>query len=289
MLINWPENLIEEIAYRRCVLFLGAGISATAKNEQNESPKKWGEFITDAITLINEPDPAKRDRTINFVQRMIEKENYLLALQTIFNSSDPGRYAHFLRQVYSRSNYKASRVHELIKEIESKIVVTTNFDKIYENLCNDHGHTYANYYEINKILTNLKTTENLIIKAHGTIDDVDRMVFTQQQYYDAKKAYPVFYDILKALFLTNTVVFLGYSLNDPDINLILETVANSSSSSNPHYVVVKQGVDEEVKLYWQKCYNIYPLEYGPDYEHLEGNVEELHRKVWEYRGLRRMP
>ncbi|RXT08860.1 SIR2 family protein [Ammoniphilus sp. CFH 90114] len=285
MQINWPDNLVEEIAYRRCVLFLGAGVSASAKNNEEQSPKKWGEFINDAIDLISTPTEEK----LAFIRRMVDQGNYLLALQAIVDSCDPGRYANYLRQNFSRPNFKASKLHEYIKSIDSKIVVTTNFDKIYENLCNEHGYTAANYSETKKILTNLKTTENLIIKAHGTIDDVDSLVFTQKQYNEAKKKYPGFYNILNSLFLTNTVLFLGYSLNDPDINLILELVANSSSSSSPHYVVIKQGIDIEIKKYWQECYNIYPLEYGPEYENFEENILSLHDKVWEYREKKRIP
>lgn len=30
-MINWPEALVEAIARRRCVLFLGSGISANSK------------------------------------------------------------------------------------------------------------------------------------------------------------------------------------------------------------------------------------------------------------------
>lgn len=268
---------------------MGAGISATAKNDNGESPKRWGEFVAEAMSLVNEPNQDKMDKKQDFIKRMIAKEDYLIALQTIFDSSDPGRYANFLRQVYSRPNYKASKVHELIKEIDSKLVVTTNFEKIYENLCNDHGYTIANYNETNKIITNLKTTENLIVKAHGTIEDVDGMVFTLKQYYKAKKDHPIFYQIIRALFLTNTVVFLGYSLSDPDINLVLETLANSGSSSSPHYVVVKEGIDEEIKQYWKDCYNVYPLEYGPEYENLEENIEILKDKVIDYRSLKRIP
>lgn len=285
MRINWPDNLVEEIAYRRCVLFLGAGISATSKNDEGESPMQWGDFIEKAISLVQ----PKTSEKLDFIRRAIERGNYLLALQTIYDSSDPGEYANYLRQVYSRPNYRASNVHQLIKDIDCKIVITTNFDKIYENMCNEHGYTTANYREIDKILANLKTTENLIIKAHGSIDDIDNLVFTQKQYYEAKKNFPQFYQILHALFLTQTVLFLGYSLNDPDINLVLETVGNSSSSSSPHYVVVKQGVDEEIKKFWRDCYNIYTLEYGPDYEDLEANISILHQKVWEYRAMKRIP
>lgn len=289
MKIEWPENLIEEIAYRRCLIFLGAGISTTAKNDQGLSPERWGEFVEEAMSLVYDYDSTRLSRKMDFIERMLKKQDYLMALQTIFDNSDPGRYSRFLREKFSRPNYKASKVHELIKEIDSKIVITTNFDKIYENICNDHGYTTANYSEINKIVTNLKTTENLFIKAHGTIEDVDGMVFTLKQYYNAKKNHPLFYELLKALFLTHTVVFLGYSLNDPDINLLLETLSSLSSYSSPHYVVTKRGTDEELKDYWKDCYNVFTLEYGPKYENLEENIEELWNQVNAYRTSRLMP
>lgn len=41
----WPDNLVEELAYRRCLIFLGSGISATAKNDAGESPDTWGAFL----------------------------------------------------------------------------------------------------------------------------------------------------------------------------------------------------------------------------------------------------
>lgn len=276
MEINWPENLIEEIAYDRVVFFIGAGISATARNDQEEAPMRWKEFLEAAIALID----SEKVREIEFIREMISQSNYLLALQAIYDSCDHGEYARFIRSSYSRPNYKASVTHELMKEIGCKIVVTTNFDKIYENLCNEHGYTVAQYTETKKILANLKSTENLIIKAHGTVDDVDNMVFTQRQYYDAKKNHPQFYEVLKALFLTKTVIFLGYSMNDPDINLILETVANTSSPSSPNYIVMKQNESPpEIKKYWKECFNIWSLEYGPNYEDLELNLVALTDKV----------
>ena len=43
----WPDNLVEELAYRRCLIFLGSGISATAKNDAGESPDTWGAFLNE--------------------------------------------------------------------------------------------------------------------------------------------------------------------------------------------------------------------------------------------------
>lgn len=43
-MINWPEALVEAIARRRCVLFLGSGISANSKNSSGKRPATWENF-----------------------------------------------------------------------------------------------------------------------------------------------------------------------------------------------------------------------------------------------------
>ncbi|MBJ7570386.1 SIR2 family protein [Bacillus halotolerans] len=273
MLFEWPDNLVTELAHKRCVIFLGAGISATAKNKDGNSPLTWGRFISEIKSI-------SRGNSLKYIDEMIAQQNYLPALQAIYDDTDPGRYSSFLKDKFQRPGFLPSPVHEAIKELNSKIVVTTNFDKIYDGLCSEHGYIIANYNDpIGKMVSTIKSPENLVIKAHGTIDDIDNLVFTEKQYYDAKARYPEFYQILNALFLTHTVVFLGYSLNDPDINLLLETASNSISKSSPHYVVIEEGAQTEKLKYWQDCYNIYALEYGPDYTHLPAKIEELKNLV----------
>ncbi|MBD8075472.1 SIR2 family NAD-dependent protein deacylase [Bacillus thuringiensis] len=283
--IMWPEKLIEEIAYRRCIIFLGSGVSATAVNEDGESPKTWGEFIEAIQTLMR--NPSRKDR--KFVKDMLTQENYLLALQAIYDLSDPGEYANFLKRNFGRGNYMASQVHSHIKEIDSKIVITTNFDKIYDNLCNENHYVKYDYQKTRSIITNIKSPENLIIKAHGTIDDTDEIIFTSKQYYDSQEKFPEFYELLGSLFKTNTVLFLGYSLSDPDINLILHSCRNTSSPAAPHYIVLKEGTSEHKIKHWEETYNVKCLEFGPDYNAFEPNIEELKNLVISLREDRQLP
>lgn len=210
---------------------------------------------------------------------MIKQENYLMALQAIYDLSDPGAYNKYLKDTYGRGGYLPSEVHKAIKALDSKIVITTNFDKIYENLCSVDGYVVHDYSNSKSIVSNIKSPESIIIKAHGTIDDTDKIIFTGKQYYDAQANYPEFYSLLHALFLTNTVIFLGYSLNDPDINLVLQNINNTSNSSCPHYVVLKEGESKHKIKHWKDTYNISALEYGPNYENLEENIFELKEQV----------
>ena len=52
MTISWPDNLVNDIARRRCVLFLGSGISQNSTNMAGIHPKTWKELLLAGITRI---------------------------------------------------------------------------------------------------------------------------------------------------------------------------------------------------------------------------------------------
>lgn len=281
----WPDNLVEELAYRRCLIFLGSGISATAKNDAGESPDTWGAFLDNVKSKMK--NPSEDDKKV--VEDMLKKQNYLLALQAIADLCDSGEYSNYLKSQYLRGKYKPSKVHELIKDLDSKIVVTTNFDKLYEGLCHEPEYITFDYTDTRSIIGSIKAPENIIIKAHGSIDDTEKLIFTAKQYYQAQEQYPEFYHLMTALFLTHTVVFLGYSLNDPDINLLLQFLHNTANSSCPHYMIDKRGNKPQLVKHWKDTYNVSLLEYGDDYSCLEKSLEELRDLVYNLREERGMP
>ena len=51
-MIDWPDKLVQDIARRRCVLFLGSGVSANSKNAAGERPKTWVEVLKLGINRL---------------------------------------------------------------------------------------------------------------------------------------------------------------------------------------------------------------------------------------------
>lgn len=142
------------------------------------------------------------------------------------------------------------------------------------------------YKHTKEIIEGIKSPEYVIIKAHGSIDQSDSLIFTAEQYYKAQAEYSNFYQLLSALFLTHTVVFLGYSLQDPDINLVLQFISAYTNNSSPHYLVCTKGTATPLKLHWQKSYNISLIEYGEKYDELSDAIEILKSCVLEMRESR---
>lgn len=232
---------------------------------------------------------SRKDK--KFIKNMLNQKNYLLALQAIYDLCDPGEYGNYLKDIYIRGGYKASKVHELIRDIDSKILITTNFDKIYESLVCDSfpGYSTFSYTETKSIIGCLRSPYNLIIKAHGNIDDTNKIIFTAQQYYKAQEMYPEFYNLLAALFLTHTIVFIGYSLQDPDINLLLQFLHGSANASSPHYLVTLKGNPFQLIKHWKETYNVSVIEYGDNFDCFEKRIEELRDRVIALREERGMP
>lgn len=279
-MINWSQTLIREIARRRCVLFLGAGVSASAVNSDGNRPLGWEDFLSEASDLLPDAD-AKA-----VVKKLIEHKKYLLALQAIADDADTGDYQSLLERNYNNASFQPSKLHEVIMKLDSQIVITTNFDKIYESYCqgiSTEGFRVISYHS-SDLGDALRNDTRMIVKAHGSIDEPSKMVFTKSEYHKVRNANHEFYQILRAIFLTHTCIFIGCGLEDPDILLTLEDVKITSSSSRPHYALI---LKDEHSTYsvrdWRSSYNIEALEYEPDHSALVTDLEELLAAVESFR------
>lgn len=281
-MITWPNSLVNEIAKRRCLLFLGAGVAASANNAKGERPLDWNKFLVSATDLVN--DSAIKEEVL----KLIESNKLLLALQAVKDTSDPGDYQALLNECFNDSTFEPSELHSIIFDLDSRFVITTNFDKIYEKHCqkvSQEGFKTVPYYS-ESLADEIRSDTRLIIKAHGSIDDISKMVFTRAEYHQAKKNYSSFYDMLKALLLTNTCIFIGCGMEDPDVLLLLEEIKMTTNTSRPHYALLRQGSHSSFTTRdLLSTYSVKSLTYGPDHSDLIVSLKELHEQIESIRAI----
>jgi hypothetical protein len=75
-------------------------------------------------------------------------------------------------------------------------------------------------------------------------------------------------DVVQALFLTRVVLFIGYSIVDPDIRLLQNTVGGRGQIPS-HYMLTPQ-LDEFQKQMLADAFGIIPIEYSANGNHAEG-------------------
>jgi hypothetical protein len=90
--------------------------------------------------------------------------------------------------------------------------------------------------------------------------------------------------VLDALFVTHTVLFVGYGLSDPDIQLLLENATISARSSHPHYALVEDTVHADVESAARTSYNIHFIKYAAGrHDEAERLMRELAEAVTQFR------
>ena len=52
-MINWPDYLVKDIARRRCVIYLGSGVSHNSENAEGDHPMTWRAFLEDSVGKSN--------------------------------------------------------------------------------------------------------------------------------------------------------------------------------------------------------------------------------------------
>ena len=72
------------------------------------------------------------------------------------------------------------------------------------------------------------------------------------------------YETIKALCTVNTVLFIGYSMGDPDIQLVLEDINAKAKSDHRHYALVPKFEHPSLREANRHTYNVDFIEYPKD-------------------------
>jgi hypothetical protein len=283
-MLNWPDELVGDIARRRCVLFLGAGVSKNSTNAQGERPMDWTEFLTHLAGMVQD-EAAK-----TAIMECIASGDLLTACEVARVALRPAGFSNALLRCFSEKRFQPASIHEDLVGIDSRIVLTTNVDKLYEMAANAilHGDIIVKSHTDGDVADVVRRQNRCIVKVHGTIDTPGSTVFTRTDYAKSRNDHSNFYRVIDALFMTHTFVFLGASMRDPDIALILEDYALRYRGARPHYIVMPEdGLSAPVLSVLETSMNLQTLKYDSANNHAElrDGIVALRELVSEARGV----
>jgi hypothetical protein len=246
-----------------------------SRNAAGQTPPSWKAFLERGIARCPTPHTE--------MKKLIKAGDFLTCCQYIKYKLGTD-WVPFLEQEFLHPMYQPSPMHEAIFKLDSSIVLTPNFDKIYDGYANKPGNLLKvkKFYD-EDIPRALRGTEKqrLILKVHGCIDTPDRLVFTREDYADIRNKHANFYKAMDALVLTHTFLFVGCGMNDPDLALVLEQYARSFGAAPPHYVTLPGKPSIEYARMLEKNYNLKILPYSAASGHkellesIEGLVSEV--------------
>ncbi|MBC1500679.1 hypothetical protein HB943_08685 [Listeria weihenstephanensis] len=118
----------------------------------------------------------------------------------------------------------SNSIHAMIYKLAPKHIITTNYDQLIENT--ESIEVLTNKYRVvseDKDFLNAKT-DNLIIKMHGDIDNMDSIVLKEDDYLNFSQNKILIETYIKSLMVNHTFIFVGYSIADYNFKQIINWV-----------------------------------------------------------------
>jgi hypothetical protein len=154
------------------------------------------------------------------------------------------------------------------------MIVTTNYDSILER-ASKSGYRVKSYTD-SDIGYDIRTGTPVLVKIHGSVDAQQKLILTRSDYSSARRDGARSLEVFQALLLTKTSLFIGYSLSDPDIQLLLENNFGSRGDRGAHYLLCERGMQSYQRAVMESSYGTMPIFHAPgDFDEAERMVELL--------------
>lgn len=273
------EKIIEQIKKIRdinensqLVIFVGAGVS------KNSGVCSWWELVKEIADKIdyNKCDNCSMKTVIcgecgeqlnacsinNFNcenKYNFSSDDFLIIPQHYYekiknDNGNDDEYYNFLKEKFCK-DIIPNPIDELIISLNPEHIITTNYDHLLEEVQHPNRAKYTVIKDDNNMLS--KPSKHYIIKMHGDIDEIKNVVLKEEDYLKYSQKHVIIETYIKSLLVDKTFLFVGYSLNDNNLKLIMSYIdyfvkENKITERPPHYLVVNEIKNKKHDiLYWE--------------------------------------
>lgn len=182
--------------------FVGAGVSKLS------NAPSWGELVDEFSSRLGRPKkkPYSADELLQIPQMYWSK----------YKNED--EYYEIVQHKLNYSKIEPNPIHSKMLGLNPVSFLTTNYDPLIEKAAIAASKSY-------KVVSSNDDVPSIfgdgfILKVHGDIEHRN-IVLKEDDYLNYSDDFKLIETLMKSIFATNTVVFIGYGLNDYNIKLIL--------------------------------------------------------------------
>jgi hypothetical protein len=163
--------------------------------------------------------------------------------------------------------------YQQLLKLPQRAILTTNYDEIPERGGQGKWSCYTNQ-NVSEGLRAISKGEKVVLKIHGDIKHQESIVLTKADYDKIQYSSPAIRSALESIFTNYTICFVGFSLNDPHLNLLtsyLNTIHNGLVNNHFAFMTSKNEIKHKLK---EKSFNINIIPYEPS--------EDAHPEVYDF-------
>jgi hypothetical protein len=236
--------LSDAIRSRTAHLFVGAGVSMSV------GLPSWQVLIDHMEDELGLQGSAGSERQYSY---------QMLAEYFVLKQGSIGSLRSWMDRTWSVSvdAVSKSELHRLIVQLDFPVIYTTNYDRNLEAAYERFGRPFAKIANA-KDIARADNSHTQIVKFHGDFDDDASLVLAETDYFD-RLSFESPLDVkFRSDALAHTMLFIGYSMGDLNIRLLLhklwQTWAKSkyTTARPPSFVFMPEPnpVQEDVLGRW---------------------------------------
>lgn len=260
--MNWIDS-IKEIKKAqendRLVIFVGAGVSA------NSGLPDWSKLISDMASKINYKgrcDTCELPCNVpnECPKRKFSSDEYLKIPELFYQSDSSEKHEDYYAFIKERISCDA-KPNAIDKEILNALprhIITTNYDNLLETADVINKPLYSVVCKDSDLLSKAKA--RYIVKMHGDLNEEETIVLKESDYIEYEQNHILISTFIKSLLINHTFLFVGYSLNDYNLKLIIGWInhlarVNEISERHQNFLVQAESVSES-DINYNKSRNI---------------------------------
>ena len=229
-----PNPLLNDFVNNRVIPFVGAGFSKNADIPKGLTMPDWNELGKLAAAEIAD---------------YIYDNNAIDALSYYEDLYSRTKLVEFLMKELHFGQIQPSSTYKAFCELFTGIICTTNYDSLLEDAMT-FLHRPVSVVVTKDRLTIGDKDESKIVKLHGDFNHPDRMVITENDYDMYIERNPVFATYVANLFITNTMLLIGYSLDDDDFRCVWQVInSRLGNMAQPAYCITVNAPQEKIARY----------------------------------------
>lgn len=242
-----PKPLLNDFLNNKVIPFVGAGFSKNADLPEGLSMPDWNELGKLAADEI--PNYEYNNNALDALSYYEDLYSCAKLVELLMRSLHIGK-------AHPGSTYKA------FCDLFTGTICTTNFDSLIEE------EMILLHRPVSVIVTKDRLTigsndESKVIKLHGDFNHPDRMIITEYDYDIYLEQNPIFATYIANLFITNTMLLIGYSLDDNDFRGIWQIINNRlGDMTQPAYCITVNATPEKIAKYKRRNIKIINLDGG---------------------------
>ncbi|MGR9237096.1 SIR2 family protein (plasmid) [Rhizobium leguminosarum] len=276
-----PQRLKADYRNNRVAVLVGAGASIGA------GLPKWDALLERMIAAALSHHVIGNDRANDYRQLLKTPSNYLLVASGL--KEDLGsHFDNFIIDTFVVPKPKPTSLHKALVEADRlQFVLTTNYDSLLEKAfrARDEDVSVYDFTDTGAVQRSLSQREFFILKAHGDAQKIGNgIILTEGDYRNILYRQRAYQSLLFSMFTMYTLVFVGASMTDPEVRLLLGYIAEifTPSGGPTHYALMTQeDVTEVEKTRWMKDSRVQfvPVSKTDDYAELTDFVRALHAQA----------